>query len=357
MNDKISIIIPCYKAENFLPNILEDIIHQNYTNWEIIAVSNGADQDAQLLVLQDFKKKIGGGKLLILTEERGSSAHARNLGMDAATGEWIAFADADDRLEPNHLQLLADGAEEGEPDVVIGGYKWYRVEEGTCEVVKGNEQITALSKKDLLHCSSALIAVPWNKLYRTVFIRKESLYFWDKLQAWADDHIFVLTCLLHTDKVKSVPMCGYKYLFGEKSSVSYKYISGKEDACLKLRTLRMQLHEQAGTPQEEREDELQNLLFNNGIALVNNLFKHGSPLSFSQRRKEVKRLVFDNAEMRWAIEARKRYRAVFSRFTKIYLFAYETGSAFWMTAIFQTMYALSKTFHPLYLKVVPWLRR
>ena len=61
MNDKISIIIPCYKAENFLPNILEDIIHQSYTNWEIIAVSNGADQDAQLLVLQDFKKKIGGG--------------------------------------------------------------------------------------------------------------------------------------------------------------------------------------------------------------------------------------------------------------------------------------------------------
>ena len=357
MNDKISIIIPCYKAENFLPNILEDIIHQSYTNWEIIAVSNGADQDAQLLVLQDFKKKIGGGKLLILTEERGSLAHARNLGMDAATGEWIAFADADDRLEPNHLQLLADGAEEGEPDVVIGGYKWYRVEEGTCEEVKGNEQITALSKKDLLHCSSALITVAWNKLYRTHFLRDNGLCFLDKLQFMDEDYIFCLTCLLHTDGVKLIPTCGYKYLMSERTSGSYDYISTKEETRQMIRKLRMQLHEQAGTPQEEREDELQNLLFNNGIALVNNLFKHGSPLSFSQRRKEVKRLVFDNAEMRWAIEARKRYRSVFSRFTKIYLFAYETGSAFWMTTIFQTMYALSKAFHPLYLKVVPWLRR
>lgn len=357
MSDKISIIIPCYKAEAFLPNMLDDIMRQTYTNWEIIAVSNGAGQEPQLRVLEAYKKKIGGGKLLVLTEERGSSAHARNIGIEAAKGYWIAFADADDRLEPEHLQQLMEGTKEGEPDVVMGGYVWYRIDEGTHEDVQGPEQISALTKRDVLHCSSGIIAVPWNKLYRADFIQREQLRFWDELQSWADDHIFVLTCLLHTDKISCVPMCGYKYLFGEKSSVSYKYIAGKEKACERLRSLRSQLHEQAGTSQQEREDEMQNLLFNNGIALVNNLFKEGTPLSFSQKRKEVKRLVFDNAEMRAAIEARKRYRKQFSRFTNIYISAYETGSPWWMTAIFQTMYALSRTFHPLYLKVVPWLRR
>ena len=62
MNEKVSIIMPCYKAERYIGDTLNDIAAQTYTNWELIAVSNGAGQEPQLEILRDFQSRIGGVK-------------------------------------------------------------------------------------------------------------------------------------------------------------------------------------------------------------------------------------------------------------------------------------------------------
>lgn len=61
MNEKISIVLPCHKAERYIGNMLDDIQRQTYRNWELIVVSNGPGQEAQLAVLDEFKKQNGGG--------------------------------------------------------------------------------------------------------------------------------------------------------------------------------------------------------------------------------------------------------------------------------------------------------
>ena len=109
MNDLISVILPCYKAEKYIANIIGDIQAQTYDNFELIIVSNGPDQGEQLQVAQSFAQR--DRRIKILTTQTGGVSNARNLGMERAIGDWLAFVDADDRLIPSHLQLMADAAD------------------------------------------------------------------------------------------------------------------------------------------------------------------------------------------------------------------------------------------------------
>lgn len=59
MTDKISIVMPCYRAERYIEDTLRDILAQTYTNWELICVSNGAGQEPQLEILERYSR-IGG---------------------------------------------------------------------------------------------------------------------------------------------------------------------------------------------------------------------------------------------------------------------------------------------------------
>ena len=55
MDDLVSIILPCYKAEKYINNIINDVLNQTYSNWELIAISNGDAQSAQLQILNQYK--------------------------------------------------------------------------------------------------------------------------------------------------------------------------------------------------------------------------------------------------------------------------------------------------------------
>lgn len=131
MTDKISIVMPCYKGENYVADIVGDIMRQTYEDWELIAVSNGAGQEPQLEMLRRLAAADTRGRIKVLSEEIGNVSRARNIGIDAATGKWITFADQDDRITANHLQRYAEAVDDfadGEPDMVCGGitHRWQR---------------------------------------------------------------------------------------------------------------------------------------------------------------------------------------------------------------------------------------
>lgn len=69
MNELISIILPCYKAERYLGDMIDDVVAQTYRHWELIVVSNGAGQDAQLAVAQ--KRADKDSRIKVLTVVKG----------------------------------------------------------------------------------------------------------------------------------------------------------------------------------------------------------------------------------------------------------------------------------------------
>lgn len=95
-NDKVSIIIPCYKQAHFLGEAIESALKQTYKNIEVIVVNDGSPDNTSEVVKQYP------GVILIEQENKGLSA-ARNAGIKVSTGKWILPLDSDDKLLPNFI--------------------------------------------------------------------------------------------------------------------------------------------------------------------------------------------------------------------------------------------------------------
>ena len=93
----ISVIVPVHNGEKTLRKCVDSILHSTVADIEIILVENGST-DRTLEICQGYSNSHQNVKTIV-ADVTGLS-HARNLGMDAAKGSWIAFVDADDYISP-----------------------------------------------------------------------------------------------------------------------------------------------------------------------------------------------------------------------------------------------------------------
>ena len=100
---KVSVIIPVYNKENFVISSLSSVIFQSFTDWELIIVDDGST-DQSVKKIKSFIQE-NALKCLFLEQPNLGASSAKNLGMANATGEYIAFLDADDLWLPNKLEL------------------------------------------------------------------------------------------------------------------------------------------------------------------------------------------------------------------------------------------------------------
>lgn len=101
---KLSVIIPVFNARRYLKESLLSVLNQRFDgDMEIIAVDDGST-DGSLTVLEDFSHSFS--QLRIIRQGNRGPGAARNIALREATGEWVLFLDADDRLQPNALREL-----------------------------------------------------------------------------------------------------------------------------------------------------------------------------------------------------------------------------------------------------------
>ena len=104
---KLSVIIPCFNAARTIGAQLEALAQQNWSQpWEVIVADNGST-DESLRVVERYTKILPNLTLVSARQIRGQ-AHARNVGARAATGEALAFCDADDEVAPGWLAAMGD---------------------------------------------------------------------------------------------------------------------------------------------------------------------------------------------------------------------------------------------------------
>lgn len=99
-NDKISIVIPVYNAQEFLEECINSALNQTYSKTEIIAIDDGST-DHSLEILKGYSDKI-----LTITKKNGGTASALNLGIKNMSGEWFKWLSADDVLYSNALEEM-----------------------------------------------------------------------------------------------------------------------------------------------------------------------------------------------------------------------------------------------------------
>lgn len=113
---KISIIIPVYNAVKTLNKSIESVLRQSIGAWEIIAVDDGST-DESLTVLNSYAAK--DPRILVYHQDNLGPGQARNLGMEKASGEYLAFLDSDDFWEENFLELVQQKISQSAPDVIF----------------------------------------------------------------------------------------------------------------------------------------------------------------------------------------------------------------------------------------------
>ena len=122
---KFSVIIPVYNSAETLPKAIESVLEQSWPAHEIIVVDDGST-DSSLQVANGFA-----GKVRVIQQSNAGVAAARNRGAESATGDWLAFLDADDWYYPDRLRWHAEwiGRDAG-LDFLTGDYE-YRREDGS----------------------------------------------------------------------------------------------------------------------------------------------------------------------------------------------------------------------------------
>ena len=116
----VSVIVPVYNTEKYLPKCLDSLTGQTLSDIEIICI-NDCSPDNSLAVLQEYAKKDNRIKIIDFKENKGAAV-ARNAGIDTATGEYIGFVDSDDYVDPDFYEKLYAKAKETSADVVKGNY-------------------------------------------------------------------------------------------------------------------------------------------------------------------------------------------------------------------------------------------
>ena len=101
MNLQLSIIVPVYNVEKYLPHTLESICGQTYTNLQILLIDDGSTDDS-LAVCHKWARQ--DNRIQVYEQENQGVARTRNKGIQLATGKYVMFLDADDWREPEKLK-------------------------------------------------------------------------------------------------------------------------------------------------------------------------------------------------------------------------------------------------------------
>ena len=108
MGEKISVIVPVYNVEAYLERCVESILHQTYTNFELILINDGST-DSSGKICDDLANQYENIKVYHI--ENAGVSNARNVGIQLATGSWVTFIDSDDFVTQDYLATLASAVE------------------------------------------------------------------------------------------------------------------------------------------------------------------------------------------------------------------------------------------------------
>lgn len=221
MEIKISIIIPIYNSELYLGQSIESVLNQTYKNIEVILIDDGSTDDSGIIC--DEYAQMDKRVVVIHKENAGVSA-ARNSGIDIATGEFIVFVDADDRLD---IDILEQAIQSVKSKKVI--YQWGYTSILEEKKIAGPELLVHnLTKEEILAaiigwtCTDNNLGyyfrAVWGKLLFADLIKKNGIYFPENLYI-GEDAIFLLKYAEYIDGIKIVSNYGYNYRISDTSAV------------------------------------------------------------------------------------------------------------------------------------------
>lgn len=217
---KVSVIIPVYNVEEYLPTCLDSIINQTLEDIEIICVNDGS-ADNCLKILNEYAKR--DSRIIVINQENTGVSGARNRGLEVAGGKYIVFVDPDDWCEAECLEKAVNEIEnDNEVDMVYWGLSVINKRDCNENEINahrianrckwaGKIPVTGALLENLTGCIAG-------RLFKTEIIRKHNIHF-PKYKCSEDLH-FNLSYWQFTRNIFFIPENLYHYVLRPKSATA-----------------------------------------------------------------------------------------------------------------------------------------
>ncbi|WP_421804056.1 glycosyltransferase family 2 protein [Flagellimonas sp.] len=172
MDTAISVIVPIYKIEAYLPKCIDSLLNQSFTDFELILVNDGSP-DSCPMICDDYAKV--DARVKVVHKENGGLLSARKEGLKNAKGKYVAYVDGDDWVDTYYLDILFKLAEANSSDLVVTGH--FREFDGKIETISPkltgifdeNEIRFSILPKAIYNgrfCEHEISTYVWNKLFK-----------------------------------------------------------------------------------------------------------------------------------------------------------------------------------------------
>lgn len=217
--NKVSVIVPVYNVEKYLPRCLDCIVGQTLKEIEIVCVDDGST-DGSGAILDGYAKR--DGRIRVIHQANAGAGAARNVGLAIAKGEYLFFFDPDDTASRRMLKAMYAKAVATCADIVVAGKAMVDGRSGRM-IAKYGFVSSMWSLKQPFSGKDAAAkifnfakSVPWDKLFRREFVQDHGILFQEIPRS--NDMYFVNMSLALADRIALIPHAYYRYhLFREGS--------------------------------------------------------------------------------------------------------------------------------------------
>lgn len=212
--EKISVAMAVYNSDAYLDRAIRSVLDQTYHNLELILVDDGST-DGCPAICDRYEK--ADPRVKVIHKTNGGLYTSRNVGIEQATGDYLAFMDGDDWADPDMYESLLSALKEQEADLAVCRYKWV-YQDGTVDVstdraavMEGQEMLEKyLEEDDAFQIQNAA----WNKLYRRSILG--DLRFPAR---WYEDMLYTIQLLNRTKRSVYLDRAYHNYVCDRSSSI------------------------------------------------------------------------------------------------------------------------------------------
>ncbi|MGM9550807.1 MAG: glycosyltransferase family 2 protein [Clostridia bacterium] len=208
---EVSIIVPVYQVEKYIAQCIESVLNQTFTDFELILIDDGSrDNSGSICDMYSAKDK----RINVIHTKNNGAATARNIGLENASGRYIAFLDGDDYFAENMIERLLKEIEGSNYDIVVCDFLNI-VPEGRENFCLNLKEETVSGREVLEHLKNVknygVWTIVWNKIYKREVL--EGLKFPDG--KYFEDEFFTDRLFLKCDKVHIIPdiLCYHRVLY------------------------------------------------------------------------------------------------------------------------------------------------
>lgn len=224
----LSVVMPVYRAQEYLEESIRSVLSQTFGNLELILVDD-CSPDGSGTVCDDAARRDERVRVLHLPENRGAG-RARNAGIEAARGQYLAFMDADDTMDPDIYEKAYQALKGGSRDMAVWGVteeyfdragelaytNVIALPDADCDTRQKVQDTVILLEEKIL------FGYQWNHFYRMELVRDHRIRFEESVIY--EDYFFNLEITKHIRSMAVLSAPGYHYKKRMNDSITTKFI-------------------------------------------------------------------------------------------------------------------------------------